>query len=139
MLPSCDAVNGRYVSRVIFDFYTTPLSGAEIWLYTFQRNGTTSQFTQILSYLIPSALVATGSGSDGIQIINLNSTALPVAPGQYLGVGINSRGGNLYHSPVSGQYYLFTADGTFSALSTRNYINFETGGSATVAFDVVAF
>ena len=138
ILPSCDAVNGRYVSRVVFDFAVTPLTGASIWLYTFERNGTTNQFTVVTRYQITSPLLAIGAGSNGVQVINLNSTALPVTPGQYVGVGFNSVGGTCFRSPIAGQYYLLTADGAFAGLSTNNYL-FTAAGSATYSFDVVEF
>ena len=138
ILPSCDAVNGRYVSRVVFDFAVTPLTGASIWLYTFQRNGTTNQFTIVARYQITAPMLAVGAGSDGVQVINLNSTALPVTPGQYVGVGFNSVGGTCFRSPIAGQYYLLTADGAFAGLSTNTYF-FTAAGSATYSFDVVEF
>ena len=91
VLPSCNAVNGRYVARIIFNLAVTPFAGAAIWLYTFQRNGTTNQFTVVTKYQIPSTLIAVGGGSDGIQVINLSSTALPVTPGQYVGSWFQQR------------------------------------------------
>ena len=135
---SCDAVNGRYVSRVIFDFAVTPLTGAAIWLYTFQRNGTTNQFTVVTRYQITSPPLAVGSGSDGIQVIDLSSTALPVTPGQYVGVGFNNVGGSCFRSPGAGQYYLLTANAAFAGLSSNTFF-FNAAGSATYSFDVVTF
>jgi hypothetical protein len=138
VLGSCDPVNGRYVSRVVFDFVFTPSAGASIWLYTFQRNGTTNQFSVVSRYQITAPQLAVGAGSDGVQVINLNSTALPVTPGLYVGAGFNSLSGGCYRSPVAGQYYLFTVDSGFAGLSTNTYL-FSAAGCATFTFDVVEF
>ena len=138
VLPSCDAVNGRYVSRVTFDFRHTLQSGADIWLYTFQRNGTTNQFTVIARYQIPSGLIATVSDSDGIQTIDLSFNVLPVAPGQYLGAGFNSKAGICYQSTISGQFYDPTPDTGFATFSTAVF-NFRANGCAAITYDVVEY
>ena len=131
VLPTCDTVNGMYVSRVVFNFAAGQVAGAEIWLYAMRKNGTTNQFTPVASYLIGSTLLPLDGGLDGIRIVNLNNSALSVAPGDYIGLGFNSRAHSCYRSPLSGQYRLLLADAGFATLSTQTYTPI---GDATPAF-----
>lgn len=135
---SCDPVNGRYVSRVTFDFFTNPIAGVDISLYTFQRNGTSNQFSVISRYQIPSGLFSVGSTIDGVQTVTLGFNALPVVPGQYLGVGMNSKAGNCFRSPFSGQFYVATHDNQFPTFSSALF-TFQTSGSAAISFEVTTY
>lgn len=133
VLPTCNNVSGMYVSRLVFNFASSLSPGFEIWVYALRRNGTTNQFTPVASFLITSALLLLDGGLDGIRAVSLSSTALVVTPGDYIGIGMNSKGGQLFRTSLFSYFYYSVSDTGFSGLSTQNYVESSAGAPAFTA------
>jgi hypothetical protein len=134
--PTCGTVTSSYVERVTFEFVVAPQAGAQVWLYTMNRNGDTNYFSPSVIYPIPPALIQTGSPNGlGVQTVVLNSTAVPVTAGQYVAVGFNSFGGSLYQIPDMLEYYVYLTNTQFATLGNVSY-NLDYGGGAGFSFDV---
>ena len=128
--------NGSYVAQVTFDFVIAPRFGASLWLFVMNRNGTSSQFTPVVRFQIPTWAIIKSDPGRGIQTFTFSCGELPIRDGQYLAYGAGAQGGSVYDTFAGGEYYLSINNAAqFETLSTASY-SFEAGTGGAMSFVV---
>jgi hypothetical protein len=122
-------ITSSYVQQVSFVFAVAPTTATpKIWLYAMNVTNTSGLFVPNHIYQLPYALIRTGS--IGTQTMVLPANALRIFPGQYVAVGFDAGGGDLYRVTNRNQYAYLLGAGDYSTFSANYFTSYSTHGFA---------